>query len=127
MADVRLVASGAPLGGPGLGAPLGGGGGLWEGVGGFVATAGGANDAALDSVAGDLLVGNLILRLALLAEKLHGRPGRLHVSKERRVNASGQISLRKRSWIEERATSSGAAPPQRSHMPTALVLKPAFS
>ena len=90
-----------------------------------------------DGLAGDLLVRDLVLRLALFAEELHRRPLReltvpdRHVIKEGRASArgdgAGQISCRRCSLTDARVASSGARAAHRSHISTALFLKPAFS
>lgn len=90
-----------------------------------------------DGLPGDLLVRDLVLRLALFAEELQRRPlpeltvpdGQ--VSKEGRAGARGsgspQISCRRCSLTDARVASSGASAAHRSHISTALFRKPAFS
>ncbi len=77
-------------------------------------------------LAGGLLVGNLVLGLALFAEKLHSLGSPLPTL-ARKPGHVPQISLRKCSLRDARVGSSGAAAAQRSHISTALFLKPAFS
>ena len=93
--------------------------------------------AALHShgLADDLLVGNLVFGLALVAEELHRGAtfatklalGRPFLTAGSSGGRSAQINFSRCSLIVARVSSSGAAASERSQVSTALFLKQAFS